>query len=206
MARFQTIPADIMHLLLQAGYRRHGDICYAMRCPTCRMCQPIRLDPRTFIPNRSQKRTLRGNNDLTISQGPVQATQEKLNLLKKFFDLRYPGRDNTCDQYYQNFFNSRSGFTREILLHDNALLLGVAIVDLVAETFLNAVYFFFDPEAHRRSPGTFNILNLLSLCSEQGIHEFYLGYWLKEVRSMSYKANFRPHELLTGDTWFRQGT
>jgi arginine-tRNA-protein transferase len=79
-------------------------------------------------------------------------------------------------------------------------LIGVAIVD-GSEKWLNAVYFFFDPEEEKRSPGTFNILNLINFSRKNNIPLLYLGYYIEEIRSMRYKKAFKPHELLINGKW-----
>ena len=71
-------------------------------------------------------------------------------------------------------------------------LVGAAIVD-IGDNWLNAVYFYFDPDEGRRSLGTFNILTLLDLCQERGIDYLYLGYYIRDVAAMSYKSSFKPH-------------
>ena len=79
----------------------------------------------------------------------------------------------------------------------------MAIVD-GAPQWLNAVYFFFDPEHGWRSPGTLNILTLNHICLTHGIELLYLGYWIDGHGGMSYKSAFRPHELLIDGQWQEQ--
>jgi arginine-tRNA-protein transferase len=78
--------------------------------------------------------------------------------------------------------------------------MGVAIADL-SHAWLNIVFFYFDPEFSKRSPGTYNILFLIDFCRRQEIKFIYLGYWIDKVRSMRYKAYFKPHYLLQNNTW-----
>ena len=66
---------------------------------------------------------------------------------------------------------------------------------------LNAVYYYFDPKEGNRSPGTLNILNLVDFCKSRNIKYVYLGYWVDSVKSMRYKANFKPHSLLINGSW-----
>lgn len=195
------VPDPVMAQFMAGGFRRSGNNLYTMRCPECRRCVPIRLDPRQFRPNRSQRRTWRHNREITARVKPLLATDEKLSLCNKFLQARYPGRGNSADEYYFGFFVSTitNTFEIEYRLPDDRLL-GVAVVDAGAE-WLNAVYFYFDPEQSHLSPGTFNILYLLEYCCEWQINHLYLGYWLHDVGAMSYKANFRPHYLLLDRQW-----
>ena len=82
-------------------------------------------------------------------------------------------------------------------------LLGVAVVD-ASPGWLNAVYFYFDPDQGWRSPGTLNILTLNHICKSQQIEYLYLGYWIDGLAGMSYKNAFCPHELFQDGGWREQ--
>jgi arginyl-tRNA--protein-N-Asp/Glu arginylyltransferase len=200
MARFSAIPEQIMATLLAGGFRRYGNTVYTMRCENCRSCVPIRLDPDAFNANRSQKRAARCNSDLRIESGPLEPGEKDIALLQEFFDTRYPGKNNTAQDYYAGFFLNSSGFSMALRYYLDNKLLGVSILD-GGENWLNAVYFFFDPAAAKRSPGTFNILTLINLCKTEDINKLYLGYWIKESGAMSYKSSFHPHYLLKENGW-----
>jgi leucyl-tRNA---protein transferase len=200
------IPDAAMSQFMAAGFRRSGNNLYQMRCPECRQCVPIRLNPAEFKPNRGQRRTWGKNLDLTIECTPLHATAEKLSLCNKFLQSRYPGRGNSAGEYYFGFFQSTitNAFELEYRTPEGHLV-GVAVVD-VGSNWLNAVYFYFDPAEAARSPGTFNILYLLDLCLQRRIDHLYLGYWINGVQAMNYKAGFKPHQLLIKQNWITQGT
>src|SRR2546423_296124 len=77
-------------------------------------------------------------------------------------------------------------------------LLAVGICD-VCESSLSTVYFYFDPEHRQRGLGTFGAVREIAHAREHGIPYYYLGYWIRGCGSMSYKASFRPHQLLGTD-------
>jgi arginyl-tRNA--protein-N-Asp/Glu arginylyltransferase len=80
-------------------------------------------------------------------------------------------------------------------------LIAVAYVDALAEA-LSAIYCYYDPADKARSLGTFNVLSLLASARERGLPHVYLGYYVAGCRSMEYKRNFRPNEVLRSDgTW-----
>ena len=199
---FAALDDKTMAAFLDQGFRRNGNVMYCMACPDCRACIPIRLKPDEFHPNRNQKRAWRHNLDLSMEMVPLRITAEKLTLLEKFLGIRYPSRENSALGYYSDFFINSLTNTREILYRIQNRLLGVAIVD-VGKSFLNGVYFYFDPDDRKRSPGTFNILYLLDFCRQHGIEHFYLGFLIREIQAMRYKQNFRPHFLRINDIWQR---
>ena len=103
-AMFCPIDQRIMELFLAAGYRRNGNCLYSMRCAGCSACIPIRLDARTFSPNRNQRRVARKNSDLAISLEGLYEEEENSRLCRKFLEMRYPQKNNSAEGYYKGFF------------------------------------------------------------------------------------------------------
>ena len=86
-------------------------------------------------------------------------------------------------------------FAREFQYYQHGSLVGVALAD-VTEQSLSSIYFFYDPAWRRQSPGVFSILQQVLYAKQLGLTSHYLGYWVAQSRSMAYKANYRPHEIL----------
>ncbi len=62
----------------------------------------------------------------------------------------------------------------------------------------SAVYAFYEPELRSRSLGVYSILRQIELARANGLPHLYLGYRVSGNPSMSYKANYRPHQILRG--------
>ena len=199
-ALFAPIPERIMELFLASGYRRNGNCLYAMRCPACSACVPIRLHPEELRFNRNQRRVMKKNQDLEIEFGPVQLSPENLALCQKFLSSRYPHKNNQAESYYSGFFLTSLVTCMEIRYRLAGRLVGSAIVD-VGANWMNAVYFYFDPDQGGRSLGTFNILTLAEICLTQQINYLYLGYYIQSVAAMNYKSRFTPHYLYRDGRW-----
>ncbi len=199
-ALFGAIPERIMELFLASGYRRNGNCLYAMRCEECSACVPIRLHPSELRLNRNQRRVLQKNQDLEVELGPMRMGPENLALCQKFLSARYPHKNNQAENYYSGFFLTSIVSCMEIRYRLAGKLVGCAIVD-VGENWMNAVYFYFDPDHGRRSLGTLNILTLAEICRAQGMNYLYLGYYIKSVPAMNYKSRFTPHFLYRGGRW-----
>ncbi len=198
--QFGYMDEQLMGCFLARGFRRNSNALYTMVCPGCCACTPIRLAVADFKSNRNQQRVARRNNGVEISTMPIQVSKEKLDLMARFFAHRYPGRDNTPESYYGSFFVNSITDTMEVEYRLDGRLVGVAVVD-VGQNWLNGVYFYFDPDEARRSPGIFNILSLIDFCLKQGLSYLYLGYFIDGLSAMSYKATFKPHELFDGCEW-----
>ncbi len=199
-ALFSTLDDQTMEQFLENGYRRNGNCLYTMYCPNCDSCVPIRLRPAHFRPNRNQRRVWKKNQDVTTGIAPLTMSRENLDLLDRFLRTRFPDSNSSAESYYSGFFVTSMCRCFEIRYRIGDRLLGVSIVD-GSSRWLNAVYFYFDPDESWRSPGTLNILYLLNFCRCHAIDPLYLGYWIEEVQAMRYKTAFKPHELLVGGRW-----
>ncbi|MDO5673937.1 MAG: arginyltransferase [bacterium] len=200
-ASFTRMANKTMGDLLANGYRRNGNHMYTMHCPDCALCVSIRLDPLTFAPNRNQRRIWRKNKDIVVQQAPLAMSHRSLGLLDKFLRIRFNNARNQAQSYYSHFFITTISTCFELRYWAGSDLIGIAIVDAAPNCWLNAVYFYFDPDQSRRSPGTLNILNLVSFCRKHRIPHLYLGYWIDGLSEMAYKKAFKPHELLLDGTW-----
>ena len=175
-----------------------------MHCPGCRACIPIRLHPAELKMNRNQRRVLKKNKDLEIEFASLEGSEENIELCQKFLSSRYPHKSNDARSYYEGFFLNRIVSGMEIRFRLQGRLVGNGIVD-VGENWMNAVYFYFDPDESARSLGTFNILTMVNTCLQLDISYLYLGYYIEEVAGMNYKAHFSPYYLFLDGKWKRRG-
>ncbi len=195
--------AELNATLTRAGFRRSHDIVYRPVCPACQACVPVRIPTETFAPNRTQKRILRRNADLTLVERPAIASEEQYQL----FSAYQRGRHADGDMARMSFIDFRamiqdgSADSRVLELRDDRNgLLGAMLVDTLGDG-LSAVYSFFDPAAHRRSLGTFIVLAALSLLRRKQHPFLYLGYWITKSRKMAYKSRFHPLQRLGPAGW-----
>lgn len=203
-AMFGPLTDRAMELFLAAGYRRNGNCLYNMRCRECTACVPIRLKPEQFVPSRSQRRVAKKNSDLEVSVNRVTMDPEHIELCGRFLQARYPQEHNSAEGYYGGFFCNSIVDSIRVDFHLDGRLLGGSVIDM-GEKWMNAVYFYFDPDEGGRSLGTFNILTLINMCLEFGIEYLYLGYYIKKVKAMNYKQHFKPHELFLQGRWRSEG-
>ncbi len=203
-AQFIDLPLEILEFFLAAGFRRNGNFLYTMKCHDCHACIPIRLDTKTFKPNRNQRRTWQHNQDLKVKIAPLRINNDKLAICDKFLQERFSDRGNSALEYYAGFFINSFGFTQEVEFWLDDRLVAVSIIDRY-ENAINCVYFYFDPDFSKRSLGTYNILYLLDLARQEGLRHVYLGLYIKEVAAMNYKNKFKPYYLLQDGGWAKKG-
>lgn len=190
--------------LLESQHRRSGWVVYRPVCQGCRECLPIRVPVATFVPSRSQRKALRRNQDVSVEVGPPEPTQEKLELHNRFVASRFDrGEAGFPDlETYAEVFGASPITTREMRLRVGPRLVGLGIMDLLPDV-VSSVYFFFDPDEARRSLGTFSALQEIELARSTNRSYLYLGYYIAGCREMSYKARFRPCEVLHPDGVWR---
>ena len=200
--------AEALHeRLSRAGFRRSHNIAYAPVCPGCQACVPIRVVSEEFTPDRTQRRILRANADLTISEMPARATAEQFTLFQRYQKNRHADGDMAAMGYYDyRAMIEDTPISTGILEFRDAQdrLLGACLTDWLADG-LSAVYSFFDTDEEKRSLGTFAVLWLIGRARSLGLPYVYLGYWVPESRKMAYKARFRPSEILMSGAWHRLG-
>jgi arginine-tRNA-protein transferase len=195
--------AELNATLTRAGFRRSHDIVYRPACPTCQACVPVRIPVAGFLPNRTQKRVLKRNADLILVERPAVASEEQYSL----FAAYQRGRHADGDMARMSFLDFRamiqdgSAESRVLELRDaHDGLWGAMLVDCLSDG-LSAVYSFFDPEADRRSLGTFIVLAAIDMLRAQRRPFLYLGYWIGRSNKMSYKTRFQPLQALGPSGW-----
>lgn len=199
----QLAPAEYRDRMRQ-GWRRFGFSLFRPACPTCRLCQPIRVPTAAFQPDRSQRRAWKANvHDVRIAVGAPAVNREKLRLYDRFHRAQHeskgwPNHDAENATDFAESFVENPFPTQEWCYFLGERLIGVGYVDVLPEA-ISAIYFFHDPEEQYRSLGTFNVLAVLAAAKRQRVPHVYLGFYVEGCRSLEYKARFRPNEVLHPD-------
>jgi arginine-tRNA-protein transferase len=196
--------AETLHdRLSRAGFRRSHNIAYSPVCPGCRACIPIRIVAGEFLPDRTQRRIIRANEDLATAELPARASAEQFSLFQRYQSARHGDGDMAAMGFYDyRAMVEDTPITTGIVEFRDASgrLVGACLTDWLSDG-LSAVYSFFEPEANRRSLGTYAILWLVARARALNLPYVYLGYWVPESAKMAYKSRFRPSETLAGGVW-----
>ena len=190
--------ADRYHEFLADGYRRLGSMFYRNACKGCVRCKSLRLETERFRPSRSQKRTLKKNQDIRLEiQSPAFISDEKIDLYRRYLDSKHSGKGDKEPRDYETVLsNIHYGYahTIEMDYYDADRLIGVGIVD-EAEDSLSSNYFYYDTDYLCRRPGVFSILKEILLARVMEKKYYYLGFYIEETAKMSYKKLFRPNQV-----------
>lgn len=189
--------------------RRVGTCLYRTECPTCRSCEGIRVPVDTFRPSKSQRRVRnRWEGHTRIETGPVTFTPEKLELFNKHKRERGLVSEDDGEMGplgYVSWLVQSCMLTVEMQYYYDDVLVGVGVVDMGREA-ASSVYFYFDPERADLSPGVFSALQEIEMCRRTGRKHLYLGLYVEDCRSLSYKAQYRPNERLVAGEWRLTGS
>lgn len=196
----QTLYSELSSI----GFRRSGEHLYRPHCSSCSACVPVRIPVNDFAANRSQRRIMRRNADLRVTEPESIFDDTYYRLYSDYICARHHDGDMypPSKEQYQAFLSSEWNVTRYFAFWHDEKLKCVAVVDFMTNG-LSAVYTFFDPFDEQRSLGSYSILWQIEKAQELQLPAVYLGYWIKNCRKMNYKTRFRPLEFHTGGNWIQ---
>ena len=132
--------------------------------------------------------------------GPPTISAEHLDIFNRYHADMHRRRGwryerTTSLDYANSFLTGRFTFAHEFRYFRQGRLCGVGLVDITPHA-ASSVYFYHDPAWRPAGPGVYSLLAELAYAEQQQLDYLYLGYWIAECPSMSYKSRFGPHELL----------
>lgn len=188
--------------LLKRGYRRFGWQLFRPMCEQCRACISMRVLAQEFMPSASDRRVMKLNSHVRCELRPAEVSQAHVALFNRYqafmhFERGWELQSHSVASYEEAFVGGPRHVGWEWRYYEGERLMGVALMDRVPNA-ISLVYFFYDPDWRRRSPGHFSILKQLEYAKQQGFDHAYLGYWVEACRSLAYKSRYKPHEVLEG--------
>lgn len=188
----------------QQGFRRSAGLVYRPHCEACNACISVRIPVAEFRPSRSQRRNLRVNEPLAVSELQPAFREEHFLLYRRYQHARHRGStmDDPSAANYRRFLLETSVDTRLYEFREGRRLVAVALTDVLQDG-LSAVYTWFDPDDACHGPGTYAILWQVAHAQRLGLPYVYLGYWIAECDKMSYKTRFRPLDGFVRGAWRR---
>ena len=191
------------------GFRRSQTVAYRPSCIDCQACISVRVVAGQFQPSSTQKRILKRNDDIVITECRPWATEEQFALLLKYLGVRHPdGGMAAMDEMDYADMVEHTPVTTSLIEYrepgqngEPGRLIGACLTDRQGDG-LSMIYSFYDPEHKSRSGlGNFIILDHIRRAAEEGLPYVYLGYWVEGSQRMQYKVRYRPLERLTREGW-----
>ena len=188
--------------LIERGYRRFGKMYFRPICSTCQECQSIKIDIENFKFSSSQKRVLKKASHIESFIQKPSLTKEHLELFKKYHLYMSDKKgweyyETTAQSYYNSFVNGHNDFGYEVLYYDGNKLIGVDLIDIL-EDGISSIYFYYDTDYMKYSLGKLSLYNQISFAKKSKKKWIYLGYYVEDCPSLSYKSHYKPYLTLQG--------
>ena len=202
---------ELNDALGRIGFRRSQTVAYRPSCLDCRACVSVRVVAGEFAPSSTQKRNLKRNGDLVVTECRPWATSEQFDLLQRYLGARHPGGGMAAmDEIdYADMVEHTSVSSFVIEYREPSVggrpgrLVGACLTDRQGDG-LSMIYSFYDPEHEARTGlGNFIILDHIRRAARDGLPYVYLGYWVEGSQRMQYKVRYRPLERLGPRGWQR---
>lgn len=198
------VNGEELNYILSRGWRKFGLYYFRPECRGCRECVPIRLKTGELNATKSQRRVLRKCGDIRVEFRDLECRDEIYEIYRVHSLERF-GKESNYDDFYSSFYSrSCPAIQSEYFIGDR--LAGVGFLDVSTEA-LSSVYFIYHTDFLHYSPGTFSVLRETSFAASIGLKYYYLGYYVRNNGSMSYKNSFHINEKmdwLTGN-WLNEG-
>ncbi|MDD5373807.1 MAG: arginyltransferase [Sulfurimonas sp.] len=188
--------------LIERGYRRFGKMYFRPVCAVCDECKSIKIDVENFKFTKSRRRVInKAANIKSYIQKPSM-TKEHLLLFEKYhlFMKDKKGWEyspTTPQNYYSSFVDAANDFGYEVLYFMGNKLIGVDLVDIL-EDGISSIYFYYDPDYQEYSLGKLSLYNQILFARKSQKKWVYLGYYVKDCPSLSYKSEYKPYLTLAG--------
>lgn len=188
--------------LIERGFRRFGKMYFRPICSSCDECKSIKIDVEDFQFSKSKRRVLNKASKIKNYIQQPSLTQEHLDLFDKYHlymsekkGWRY--EKVTPEHYYHSFVNGHEDFGYEVLYFDEDKLIGVDLIDIL-EDGISSIYFFYDPDYSKYSLGKLSLYKQIEFAKKTHKQWIYLGYYVKDCPSLSYKSQYEPYKTLVG--------
>ncbi len=188
--------------LIERGYRRFGKMFFRPICSDCDECKSIKVDVDNFKFTKSMRRVLKKAHHIKSYIRTTTLTKEHLELFDKYHlymkDKKgWEHQDIDANNYYNSFVNGHNEFGYEILYYDDDKLIGVDLVDILNDG-ISSIYFYYDPDYVQYSLGKLSLYYQIKFAQSNDKKWIYLGYYVEDCPSLSYKAHYKPYITLEG--------
>ncbi len=185
------------------GFRRVENWMYRPVCDNCSACKSYRVDIGKFKITKSLKRILKNFENFSYSLEKNISTKENFELFKKYQLVRHAGgsMSDMDEVEFASMIETSPINTSLLEFRDEyKSLIGTILLD-INEKNLSAVYSFFDPKFNKLGLGNYMIIQCLLFGQSNKYKYLYLGYYIEELSSMSYKSRFKPGQIFNNNEW-----
>jgi leucyl-tRNA---protein transferase len=193
----QVSPA-LMDKLWENGWRHFGTYFFRYshvpKDGTVFHVQALRVSVQHFTTNRSQRRTLKHNRDVTLQVKPAYLDDEVEQLFERHKTRFKDNVPETLETFLSDQPASKPCPCLSLCLHLENKLVGISYLD-VGERACSSVYQCFEPSLSKRALGILMMLYAVQYAREHGKTLYYPGYAFREPSFYDYKKTLRGLEV-----------
>lgn len=161
---------------------------------------PLRVRLAQFELSKSQRQTLRRNEDLRVLSAPARFDSERERLFSLHKERFHEKQATTLASFiHPESPDKYPTAGRQLEVHFNNELIACSYFHL-GEKAVSGTYCVFDPVHGRRSLGTLTMLLELLIAKEMGMEFYYHGYTHDIPSQFDYKLNVKGLESLNWET------
>ena len=188
--------------LVERGYRRFGKMYFRPICEGCNECQSIKIDVDNYTFSKSARRVMKKAVHIKSYIQQPTLSQTHLDLFEKYHLHMHSKKEweynqTTAEHYYNSFVVGHEEFGYEVLYYDEDRLIAVDLIDVLQDG-ISSIYFYYDPEYAHLSLGKLSLYNQIKFAQQTKKAWIYLGYYVEECPSLSYKSSYKPYLTLQG--------
>ena len=198
-----TYNKNIYEELSINGFRRVENWMYRPVCDNCNACKSYRVHITNFKLTKSLRRVLKNFENFSFKLVTNKSTKEYFELFKKYQIERHSGgsMSDMDEDEFTSMIETSPIKTRLLEFKDRYNnLVGVVLLDIDNKN-LSAVYSFFDSKLNKLGLGNYMIVQCLLYGKSNKYEYLYLGYYIDELSSMSYKSRFKPGQIFINNEW-----
>ncbi len=194
--------AEFCGQMVRRGWRRFGEMFFRPVCAGCTACESLKIDASAYTFSRSEKRVIRKNRHIRTLIRRPSLTRAHLDLFVRYHRYMHERRgweeqQVTPQNYFTSFVQGHGDFGYEVLYLDGDRLVGVDLIDVLSDG-ISSIYFYYDPDYAKLSPGKYSLLRQIAMAKARGLRWIYLGYYVEGCQSLEYKRDYTPLWQLEG--------
>lgn len=199
-----TVSRERMDELWSLGWRHFGPKFFRYSVMwqggTWKRVINLRVKLEDWKPSKSQRRTLKANEDLAVEFTPADPREEESALFQKHKQRFVENVPDELSEFLGKEPNGCPGACIQVSARLEGELLAASFLD-VGDKACSSIYGIFNPEETRRRLGIFTMLCEMLYAKDQGLEYYYLGYACLESSPYDYKKELRPVAVFDWHRW-----
>ena len=160
----------------------------------------LRIPLQEWQPSKSQRRTLRQNEDLEVDFAPAEPGPEEEDLFQRHKIRFQDNVPNSLQDFLGKEPNGVPVSCLQVSVRAEGKLVAASFLDLGLQS-CSSIYGIFNPEEKTRRLGILTMLLEMNYARRAGMEYYYLGYACVEPSPYDYKKELKPAWAWNWQEW-----